>query len=461
MKFNKLDALMRNIEPLVDSRMRQNFTYYQYDFKPSYIYTRSCSGYLNALLEMGIKPPMSSIESTLTAEEQNNSVITILYGTYTSALANLLTERGNPLSNYLYFKLYDVYNKNNDNTLYYLKSFTGMSYNRITDQNTIRNLASKIGLNVSLPIPQAMTSISSNVNIKTVLENKEYFFGAFPKTLIDFSQNLKIDSLPDKKAVEKAIESIEVTPTKTIKPVYQGRVYTYEFEIKGVPTNRCYHSNWDIKLDTNAIFENENEVRFDIEGKRALFETDSINVCRFKVYLTPKKNVNQIPDDKEVTFNINYKIGGNLTIKHQVLIPVSEYPTVEVVDPTVVLQPALKNLENGQKRIKWDGLKISVKKSASNPVKTDKFTVTEAYCILDPNDPNSKIEFVASKPSTDRDNISQINLYTQQMYQVDATPLTALKTAKGILKIKIKDNSNKEVERSVEFNIIIPNQLSK
>lgn len=365
--FKSMNMMSNNIELLVGNNLLSEFNYDQSNFVPTYIYTRSCAGYLKAILDSEIEPPMSSIKNTLNADQENNSIVTILYGTFYSSIGKLLGERDNYKANYIYFRLFDVYLKDQI-PIYYLKKFTGMSFNRITDQTAIQKLSSSIGLNVSAPIG-SIAKVSSRIDVKTVLDNNEIFFGGFPMTLVNTKESVW-EKLPDIVKTKEFLKNVIVKSNKS--PIVNiGMDTEYEIWIEGVPVERCNKSYW--KLDTKDSIEL-------INVKSKLEKNREIPICLFtlKIKATGGNKSEDINERKEIELIYD----SSIYITHNFNLTISADPILYIKN--VNMLPSWKSTNSSKGIIEWQDFEIIIK--SDKPNKYEKAILEKAIIRVNQKD---------------------------------------------------------------------------
>ncbi|MEM6769923.1 MAG: hypothetical protein AAF597_04975, partial [Bacteroidota bacterium] len=378
-------------------------------------------------LDAGLKPPYAAFSTALDTDARRNSTVVALAGSFISPLGEVLAANDDRTAE-LMIKLWRFYQDHPQYAYgaYYLTQFEGVTVKHLTDAEEIRQTEQTLGINVSLPLAG---NFQTDLSRQGLRENK--FSGTDWETIVyaDFEgpyqrQNLFARLPSAQEVADYFYDNPLVRPVDTrYAALREGGSHEHAFEVAGLPAGLA-GLGWRLEnLSTGAYRDNPalevapqgNGLRFAVRGFAApeLFSPDNTTVFEF------------LP----VTYDLVLPARSGmppLRIPHQVSLPLSNHPIVEMAGNRF----ELRRKNNGQYAFQWH-LTLNID-DRDNP--------------LDENG-----EFKANKLSAGTDSLSlNINMVQASFDPRRSVLNVVLETEENFPLTEINDRNMQTVPASIE-----------
>ncbi|OAV45215.1 hypothetical protein A3850_012245 [Lewinella sp. 4G2] len=421
----------------------------------AFVLTKNCGGYLKASIDAGFKPPYVSLTAALEADDQRNSTVVAVAGSFISPLTEILAANDERTTELL-MELWQFYagNPQFEGQAYYLAGFDGLLVKHLTEAGSIRQLERGIGANVSLPLAGHLGG-----DLTITKSNEEEFSGTDWQTLVfsDFNTQYRREDLfaplPTAGAIRRyfAKRSIAEVSNATVEAVRTGAPHRFQFELPGLPANLA-GASWRVQDIDGSCYESVSDLKVFCKPDRTglvVEMTAAVNGDQFTNPLV--SGVEVVPANFTMVLPNQ---GGlpSLGFPVEVQLPVTQHPLLQALPSRFELQRE----NNGAYALRWH-LHYAVTDDL-NPIDADEGMRVTAVNLGEPGD--AIAVRAISAEIDERRGLVEVVLQTYGSWPLDRIDDSTMPSQPVRLELEFSvAGGNHRVRRQLTAEVAMPNLL--
>ncbi len=305
----------------------------------SFIFHKTCSGYLKAALDAGIEPPYAAFQAALDTDSRRESSILALSGSFTSPLDYILKANDYRTTEAM-MKIWEFYKENPEyiGNAYYLREFEGVMIKHITSAEENYKIEMEGGLNLNAPL-----SARLKANFSLGRGGATSFFGNDWETILytDFEGNYEkrnlFSPMPSPEDISNYLSGINLVFQKAqdLPLMIEGVEHKHFLIVEGIPENMT-NNFWVIENVQPGVYAGQPSL-----AAQPYYDAESDTYgCRFTISGRPLSSNFRGPiDSRPSKLNVAYRIRSQQPVGGQYLyfdineeIQTSSHPIANIAD---------------------------------------------------------------------------------------------------------------------------------
>jgi hypothetical protein len=343
-KGEDLDRSFDDINYSPSKVFRLSFIEDQFTIDPddnfdTYLFHKTCTGYLKSALDAGIQPPYSSFQIALDTDSRRESSVLALSGSFVSPLSQVM-EANNAQTTAAMLQLWQFYQNNPEyvDNAYYLREFEGVMLKHISSSEQNYRIETAGGLNFSGPLPAHLnTSINYDNNGQSIFSGTDWETIVYTDFSYPDSKVRLFSPLPSPTDIQQYLKDIHPVfqYAQDLPLMIEGIEHQHYLTLIGIPEYMTTNF-WVIEKVKAGVYDGMPS----LEATPYFDETSQSPACKFTVRGRPLSSnfsgpIDQLPGKLNASYTIRskYPVGDTylyLNINEE--IQTSSHPIASIAD---------------------------------------------------------------------------------------------------------------------------------